>query len=769
MALAIVVFSGIVLAVTIPGLYRLFPRLGRLLAVALPAVLTAWLLSLSSDVLEGPVPAVSVPWIPSLGISFALRLDGLSLLFALLITGIGTAIVAYAGGYLPDNPRQGRFYAYILAFMASMLGVVLADDPFVLYVFWELTSVTSFLLIGFDHEREAARTAALRALLTTSFGGLAMLAGLVILQGITGPSALSELAGQAAAIRAHALYPAALVLVVLGAFAKSAQFPFHFWLPSAMEAPTPVSAYLHSATMVKAGVYLLARLLPALGGTALWQVLVTGGGMVTLIVGAVLSLRQRDAKAVLAYATVSALGALVMLAGVGTAAAAVALAAYVVAHAFYKSSLFLVAGAIDHETGTRNLDRLGGLGRRLPLVAVAGVLAAASMAGVPPLLGFVSKEALYQAAWEAPRWAAGITIVAVAAHVLLLTVAVRTGILPFFGPRRETPRQPHRASPSLWLPPLVLAGLGALAIPALDAVDVRFISPAASAIVGEGVTGGLAIWHGFTPILGLSVITILLGVALLAAWPRVLRATEPLEALSAVGPARWYEAALVGMDRFGRFQTNLLQSGYLRRYTLIVLATTSVLVGFTLVTRGWHLGPLLLEDLRLHEVVVVAVMLGAALATVRSRSRLAAVASLGVVGYGVSLIYVWFGAPDLAMTQFMVETLVVILFVSVLYRLPPLQDLSTSRDRVRDAAVALVAGGIMGTLALLVSDITLPTKVSDFYLQNSYLLGHGRNIVNVILVDFRGLDTMGEVTVLTAAALGVLSLLRLVLGRGDRR
>lgn len=282
--------------------------------------------------------------------------------------------------------------------MASMLGVVLADDPFLLFVFWELTSITSFLLIGFDHEREAARQAALQALLTTGCGGLALLAGLVVLQGITGPATISELAGQAEGIRAHAWYPAALVLVLLGAFAKSAQFPFHFWLPNAMEAPTPVSAYLHSATMVEAGVYLLARLLPALGGTPLWQGLVTGGGAVTLVVGAVLTIQHTDLKAVLAYATVSALGALVMLAGIGTEAAAVALAVYVVAHAFYKSGLFLVAGAVDHETGTRDLARLGGLARHLPLVAVAGALAALSMAGVPPLLGFLGKEALYQAA-----------------------------------------------------------------------------------------------------------------------------------------------------------------------------------------------------------------------------------------------------------------------------------------------------------------------------------------------------------------------------------
>ncbi|NPV07668.1 MAG: putative monovalent cation/H+ antiporter subunit A [Anaerolineae bacterium] len=769
MELSLLVLAGLLGAVLAPSLYRVSPRLGRLAAIVVPGGLTVRLLGLAGGAAAGLPPAVSVPWVPSLGIRFALRLDGLSLLFSLLIAGIGTAVVVYAGGYLPESPRQGRFYAYILAFMASMLGVVLADDPFLLFVFWELTSITSFLLIGFDHEREAARQAALQALLTTGFGGLALLAGLVVLQSITGPATIAELAGQAEAIRTHPWYPAALVLVLVGAFAKLAQFPFHFWLPNAMEAPTPVSAYLHSATMVKAGVYLLARLLPALGGTPLWQGLVTGGGAVTLVVGAVLTIRHTDLKAVLAYATVSALGALVMLAGIGTEAATVALAVYVLGHAFYKSGLFLVAGVVDHETGTRDLARLGGLARPLPLVAVAGALAALSMAGVPPLLGFLSKEALYQAAWDVPQWAPAVTAAVVVAHVLLFTVAMRTGLTPFLGRRQETPREPHGASPALWLPPVVLAMLGALLMLALEVVDQGLVSPAASALLGQQVRAGLGLWHGLTPVLGLSALTIALGLGLLALWPRVVRAVEPIQAVSAIGPARWYDAALSVTNAVARIQTDVLQSGYLRRYVLIVLSTTAALVGFTMLTRGWQLGPLLPEDVRFYEVAVVLVMLAAALGAVLARSRLAAVAFLGVVGYGVSLIYVWFGAPDLAMTQFMVETLVVILFVTILYRLPPFPVLSARRTRIRDAAVAVAAGGTMGALALIASGVSLPTRVSDFHVLYSYSLAHGRNMVNVILVDFRALDTLGETTVLATAALGVLSLLRLTLARGGKR
>ncbi len=768
MSLSLLLAAGFAGALAVPLLHRASPRLATLLAIAIPALLCGWLATAVGPVSRGVLPQSVHSWVPSLGVAFSLRLDGLSLLFALLITGIGAAVALYASGYLPDNARRARFYAYLLAFMSSMLGVVLSSDVFLIFVFWELTSITSFLLIGFDHEQEGSRKAATQALLTTGMGGLAMLVGLVIFQNAAGSSEIRDWVALGPSLRAHPAYAAGLILVLLGAYTKSAQFPFHFWLPNAMAAPTPVSAYLHSATMVKAGVYLLARLLPALGGTSLWYVLVGGAGAVTMVAGAALSLRHRDLKAVLAYATVSALGVMVMLVGIGTQAAMLALVVYLTAHAAYKSSLFLVAGAVDHETGTRDLAQLGGLGRKLPLIAAAGALAALSMAGLPPLLGFVGKEALYEAVLHAPRWAVVATVLAVLSHVLLFTVAYRTGVSPFVGAPKQTPHDPHGAPLALWLPPLALAALGLVAVYFLAGLDRAFVAPAVSAMANAAIATHLSLWHGITPMLLLSLLTVGAGLVALVSWARVRQASARLDRLNRYGPSQWYELALVGLGRVGKAQTDALQSGVLRHYTAIVLVTATLAIGLTMLTRGWHLGPITLGDVRFYEAILVAIILAAALATVLARSRLAAVAFMGLVGYGVSLIYVWFGAPDLAMTQFMIETLVVILFVSFLYKLPPHPILSSRGTRIRDGALSLAAGGTMGALALIASDVELPSRISDFHLRNSYLLAHGRNVVNVILVDFRALDTLGEITVLTVAAVGVFALLRFSV-RKERR
>lgn len=768
MSLSLLLVAGFAGSLAVPLLHRASSRFATLLAIGVPTLLCGWLATNVAPVSRGVFLQSVHTWVPSLGIGFSLRLDGLSLLFALLITGIGAAVAIYASGYLPDNARRARFYAYLLAFMSSMLGVVLSSDVFLIFVFWELTSITSFLLIGFDHEQEGSRKAAVQALLTTGMGGLAMLVGLVVLQNAAGSSEIGDWVALGPALRAHPAYAPALVLLLLGAYTKSAQFPFHFWLPSAMAAPTPVSAYLHSATMVKAGVYLLARLLPALGGTTLWYVLVGGAGAVTMVAGAVLSLRQRDLKAVLAYATVSALGVMVMLVGIGTQTAMLALVVYLTAHAAYKSSLFLVAGAIDHETGTRDLAQLGGLGRTLPLIAAAGALAALSMAGLPPFLGFVGKEALYEAVLHAPRWAVAATVLAVLSHVLLFTVACRTGVSPFVGAPKRTPREPHGAPATLWLPPLALASVGLVAAFFLAAFDRVFVSPAVSATSDPLVVAHLSLWHGITPMLLLSLVTVGAGILAMIFWPRVWSWSAGLDRLNRYGPAQWYEWALVGLNRVGKAQTDALQNGVLHHYTSIVLVTATLAIGLTMLTRGWHLGPITLGDARFYEVIVVAIILAAALATVLARSHLAAVAFMGLVGYGVSLIYVWYGAPDLAMTQFMIETLVVILFVSFLYKLPPHPILSSRGTRLRDGALSLAAGGTMGALALIASDVALPSRISDFHLRNSYLLAHGRNVVNVILVDFRALDTLGEITVLTVAAVGVFALLRFSVRRERR-
>lgn len=433
-------------------------RAGVVLAMA-PGLLFAHFARFLAPVASGRALAESWEWVAGLGIRLAFRLDGLSLLFALLVTGIGALVLVYGGGYLKGDPRLPRFYSAMLFFMAAMLGLVLADDAIALFVFWELTSVSSYLLIGFDHEKAEARRAALQALFVTGAGGLALLAGLLLLGRVAGTLQLSALGAQAAAIQAHALYLPALLLILLGAFTKSAQFPFHFWLPGAMAAPSPVSAYLHSATMVKAGIYLLARLNPALGGSDAWHTIVILTGTATLVIGAVLAYGQTDLKRLLAFTTVSALGVLTVLVGISTELSARAAMVFLLVHALYKAALFLGVGAIDHEAGTRDVRHLGGLARAMPLTAFAVVASALSMAGLPPLFGFVAKELFYEAKLEAPQVGQLLVIASFAGSALVAAAAALVAWRPFFSRGRETPKHAHEAPPSLWLGPVLLASL----------------------------------------------------------------------------------------------------------------------------------------------------------------------------------------------------------------------------------------------------------------------------------------------------------------------
>jgi multicomponent Na+:H+ antiporter subunit A len=757
MGMTAAVLSGFVLALAAPGLYRLTGRAAGWVLALLPLALTAYFVSFLEPVASGEVYRSRHDWVPSLGVSLSFTLDGLSLLFALLITGVGALVLVYAGGYLAGHPLLGRLYAFLLTFMASMLGLVLSDNVLTLFVFWELTSISSYLLIGFDHERREARAAALQALLVTGGGGLALLAGLLLLGHAGGSLELSALLTQGDRLRSHPLYAPALVLILLGAFTKSAQFPFHFWLPGAMEAPTPVSAYLHSATMVKAGVYLLARLSPALGGTDAWVWALSVGGGITMLVGAWMALVQSDLKRVLAYSTVSALGTLTLLLGLGGPLATPAAVAYLLGHALYKGALFLVAGSLDHETGTRDADRLGGLRRAMPVTALAAGAAALSMAGLPPLFGFVAKELSYEAAQNAPAWVAA---AAVAANVPLVAVAALAGIRPFLGRTVPIPRPAHEAPPSLLLGPVVLAGLGiAFGLwPGLGAESL--VSAASTAILGTPVGAHLALWHGLTPALALSAATLAGGVG--AYWGRGLlrRVASRWEGAARWGPAGWYELALRGLSGAAVGLTGVLQSGYLRYYLMITVAATVGLTGYALTTSGPLTVAVNWSDLRFYEAGLAVLILLATLAAILLRSRLAAIAALGVVGYGVALVFVLFGAPDLAMTQFLVETLTVILFVLVFYHLPESRMVSETVARWRDAALAVAVGAVMTALVLVGTPEHYPS-ISAFFVENSVPRGHGRNVVNVILVDFRGFDTLGEITVLAVAAVGVYALLKL--------
>lgn len=767
MLLAVAVLSGFVMALAAPWLHRIARSTSGWVLALFPLALTVYFAGQAGRVAAGEVLAVSIDWVPSLGIALSFYLDGLSLLFALLISGIGALVVVYAGGYLAGHAHLGRFYAFLLMFLASMLGLVLANNVITLFVFWELTSVSSYLLIGFEHEREAARQAALQALLVTGLGGLALLAGLLLLGQAGGSMELSELLTRGEAIQAHPFYAPILLLILAGAFTKSAQFPFHFWLPSAMEAPTPVSAYLHSATMVKAGIYLLARFNPVLGGTELWFYIVTAAGAATMLIGAYLALQQSDLKRILAYSTMSALGMMVLLLGLGTELAVKAAIVSILVHALYKGALFLVAGAVDHETGTRDVDRLGGLRRAMPITAAAAALAALSMAGLPPLFGFIGKEMVYEAVFEAPTAVVLLTGVVVLSSMFLLAVAGVAGLRPFFGERASTPKHPHEAPLSLWLGPFLLAGLG-LFSGLFPGAAGWLVSPAVAATWGQSTGVELALFHGWSPVLLLSAITVAGGLGLFAGRSACRRAASRLAIGSRWGATRWYELALDGINRLARAQTRFLQSGYLRYYLLTIIATMLGLTAYTLLSRAGLPVPQGSLQVPLYQAVLAGLILLAALAAVSLQSRLGAVAALGVVGYGVALIFVLFGAPDLAMTQFLVETLTVILLVLVLYHLPRFATLSTRRERVRDMAVALLAGGLMTALVLAAAAVQPQLEVSSYMADHSAALAHGRNVVNVILVDFRGLDTFGEITVLAVVGIGVYSLLKLRIRKGDR-
>ena len=491
------VLMGFVLAALSPLLNRWFGERASLLLALFPALLAAWLLSQAPLVLhEGP-QLLAWSWVPSLGISLSFLLDGLSLLFGLLITGIGTCVLVYAGGYLKGHQDMARFHLALVAFMASMLGLVLADGLLTLFIFWELTSITSYLLIGFNHQDIEARKSARQGLFVTVAGGLALMAGLVLLGVASGSWSLHDILRADEDLRQHALYTPMLICLLLGAFTKSAQFPFHFWLPNAMAAPTPVSAYLHSATMVKAGIYLLARLQPELGGTALWVTILSVVGATTMLTGAFLAIHHTNIKKLLAYSTVMALGTLTMLLGIGSEYAMTAFVTFLLAHSLYKGALFMVAGILDHETGTKDVTAMGGLRSVMPVTATIALIAALSLAGVPPLLGFIGKELMLEAALGAERVRSILVVFAFMAAVLTIAVASIIALRPFYGARHETPKTPHEAPLSMLIGPGLLA-LGSLALglaPAMLGADALLTS-AATAVAGEALPISLSLWYG---------------------------------------------------------------------------------------------------------------------------------------------------------------------------------------------------------------------------------------------------------------------------------
>ena len=711
-----------------------------------------------------------ISWVPSLGVDFNLRLDGLSLLFCLLITGIGCGIFFYARTYLKGHPYYDRFFGYLYLFMSAMLGLVLSDNIFLLFIFWELTSISSFFLIGFNNDQEASRKSAMTALTITGMGGFFLLAGLVLIGNVAGTYRISELIEYRDVILNHPQYPLILFLIFIGAFTKSAQFPFHFWLPGAMKAPTPVSAYLHSATMVKAGIYLLARFFPVLSGTDLWSYTLIGVGGFTMLYSAVHSLFRIDLKSILAYTTISALGMLVFLLGVGTKEAVIAASVFILVHALYKATLFLVTGIIDHETGTRDITKLSGLRKVLGPVALAAGLAALSSAGLPSTFGFIGKDLIYEATLHSKEnWILILTILAVATNVCLVAAGFMAGIKPFFGELPSAYSKLHLPYKSMWIPPLILATLGLIfgLIPGLTGNLLSYQT--ANSIFAADTEMHLAIWHGFNTVLILSLATLGAGTFVYFINKPSEAKVKRVENLDRISPQRIITGYANDIVRFADWFSNFFHNGYLRSYHMKIILFAEALLIYKL----WQSGPIQIDfdnltPLTIYEVAVVIILLGALVIVISTPSRLTSVVAMSVIGYCICLMYVFYSAPDLAMTQFTIDTLSTVLFVLVLYKLPSFLNLASKRERYRDSIVALGFGAILSIIALKVLYEPIQTQTSDFYGENAYILAKGKNVVNLILADFRGIDTMFETVVLGIAALGVYSLLKLRLKSSEK-
>ncbi|RVU42085.1 monovalent cation/H+ antiporter subunit A [Rheinheimera riviphila] len=742
---------------------RPWSRSYQALAVALfPALALALLVPLIPAVLAGEVIRYGFTWLPLLGLNFSLQLDGLSLLFTLLILGIGLLVILYARYYLSARDSMPRFYAFLLLFMLAMLGIVLSGNLLQMWFFWELTSISSFLLISYWSHQPDARKGARMALTVTAAGGLALLAGILLIGQILGSYELSEILPQTATLQQHAVYPVVLLLVLLGAFTKSAQFPFHFWLPNAMAAPTPVSAYLHSATMVKAGIFLLARLYPLLSGTELWFLTVTLTGLSTLLVGAYFALFQHDIKGLLAYSTISHLGLITLLLGLDTDLAAVAAIFHIINHAIFKASLFMTAGIIDHETGSRDMRKINGLWGFMPVTATLAMVASASMAGVPLLNGFLSKEmfftqTLHQGVLGSLSWL--IPVLATVAAIFAVAYSARFIHDVFFnGQPIGLTKTPHEPPRYMRVPMEILVALCVLVGVFPELIIGSLLQQAAVAVLAAPPPAySLAIWHGFNVPLLMSVVALVGGILLYINRKALFMFQAGFNETKAIYR---FEAFIQRLVRRCRHSIEKIENGSFQRYILLLLLALLALAGAPLLELQQLRGQRAALPFDAMVVVGAILLLVAAVATVLLvRQRLLALVMISVVGLMVSLAFVRFSAPDLALTQLSVEVVTVVLLMLALYFLPHKSvKQSSSGHLVRDFTLASAIGVVVGSLAyaMMTHDAA---SISSYFLQNAKSGGGGTNVVNVILVDFRGFDTLGEITVLGIAALGILKLL----------
>jgi multicomponent Na+:H+ antiporter subunit A len=751
--------AHLVAATAAPLLVRWWGRQAFLVLALVPAVSFAWVMAQLATVTDGGEVRETTPWVPALDLALALRLDALALTLAALVTGVGALVLLYCARYFErDDDGMGRFAGQLTAFAGSMLGLVVADDLLLLYVFWELTTVFSYLLIGGSGGRLAARRAASQALILTTAGGLAMLVGLIMLGETSGSYLLSEVVADPGD---GPFLIAGTMLVLVGAITKSAMVPFHFWLPAAMEAPTPVSAYLHAAAMVKAGIYLVARLAPGFAEVPGWRPIVLGLGLATMLVGGYRALRQNDLKLLLAFGTVSQLGFLLVLVGAGSQELATAGLAMVVAHALFKATLFLTVGIVDHATGTRDLRALSGLGRRLPVLAAIGGLAGASMAGLPPMIGFVGKEAAFTALWDGGLPDRTAALLELAGLVLgsVLTAAYTLRFL--WGAFVRKPgcadtEVLHRPGPLFLAAPALLA-LTSLALGPLSPLLGPLVTSYAEALpLIAPEAEELALWHGLQPALALSALTLLGGAAIFAARGPVNRFQRRVAVGASADEGYWN--TMQGLDRLAVLVTGTTQRGSLPAYLGTILVVVLALPGSVLLFRAPWPGEWRAWDTPI-QALVGAVMLIAGVLALRIRQRLSAVLVVGVTGYGLAVMFVLQGAPDLALTQFLIETLTLVVFVLVLRKLPKdITDRHRPRERAVRGVIAVAMGLLMAGIGAVALSARTATPVSVDYPEAAYEFGGGQNIVNVTLVDIRAWDTLGEISVLVVAATGVASL-----------
>lgn len=753
------------LAALLVGFFgKYIPRKSYGLLALIPLSFFGYFLGLIPEITSNSFLVSTYKWAPSLGVELDFYMDGLSLLFVLLITGIGFLVFLYTSSYLKNHPFLHRFYCFLLIFMGAMLGLVLADNLILLFVFWEMTSISSFFLIGFDNEKESSRRSALIALAVTALGGLFLLVALLLMGHTLGSFSLRYLLSHPMDIPLDAVYYTIVFCLFMAAFTKSAQFPFHFWLPGAMDAPTPVSTYLHSATMVKAGIFILLRLSPILGGTPFWNntLMVIGG--ITMLYSVVQVFYKTDLKNILAYSTIAALGVLVFLTGIGTREALLAAVYFILIHALYKAALFLITGTIDYSTGSRDSTRLYGLAKVLGPTAAAGILAALSNGGVPPSFGFVGKDLIYAATTNfSGNGTVLLTAIAFLCNGILFYVGYVVGVRPFFrkAPVEGPVIKPKKAPLLLWFPPLLLGVIGLFFGLFPNMIQSWVLGEAHVAVSRVASVAYIGLWPGFNIILLLSGLTMALGIGLcFFVKPSHKRESYALR-FSNWSPKGIFEQTKQGYFDLAAFVTHTLQNGSMRRYIHTIIIASIFLIAYGLKFKWTYGFDFSFSEIELLEYIVLAVLVAAILKSVHTQSRLTAIVAMSIVGYAICLIYVWYSAPDLAMTQFSIDTLTVILFVLILHKLPKyLTPPPSAGSRWRDGVVSGVFGLLITWVTLEVWQVTGNDEISNFYAENAFVLAKGKNVVNVILVDFRSFDTFMEITVLTIAAIGVFSLVK---------